>query len=135
MEDMNNIHLLSDEHRHYYYYGYDHLSQPMTEQPHHFQPTLNTTIPSPIEPNVNQFQTGEEREVKPRTSSSASLPSHNMRWTPEEDALLLDAIRLYGYGSWKAIADHVKTRNALQCKNHARQRAEFKPKQLCLSTP
>lgn len=62
---MNNIHLLSDEHRHYYYYGYDHLSQPMTEQPHHFQPTLNTTIPSPIEPNINQFQTGEEREVKP----------------------------------------------------------------------
>ncbi|CEI97864.1 hypothetical protein RMCBS344292_11988 [Rhizopus microsporus] len=92
MGDMNNIHLLSDEHRHYYYYGYDHLSQPMTEQPHHFQPTLNTTIPSPIEPNINQFQTGEEREVKPRTSSSASLPSHNMRWTPEEDALLLDAI-------------------------------------------
>lgn len=27
---------------------------------------------------------------------------------------------MYGYGKWKLISAHVKTRNALQCKNHAR---------------
>ncbi|KAI7863543.1 hypothetical protein BDF14DRAFT_1843235 [Spinellus fusiger] len=52
--------------------------------------------------------------------SSAALPSHKTRWTTEEDNLLHKALEKYGYGNWKKISEHMKTRNPLQCKNHAR---------------
>ncbi|GJJ74638.1 hypothetical protein EMPS_06996 [Entomortierella parvispora] len=52
--------------------------------------------------------------------SSADLPSHNTRWTPEEDDRLREGILRHGYGNWKAIAAVVGTRNPLQVKNHAR---------------
>lgn len=52
--------------------------------------------------------------------SSVDLPSHNTRWTSEEDDRLREGIRLHGYGNWKAIAAVVTTRNPLQVKNHAR---------------
>ncbi|KAI8888216.1 hypothetical protein K501DRAFT_291776 [Backusella circina FSU 941] len=52
--------------------------------------------------------------------SSASLPSHKTRWTEEEDKLLKEALDTIGYGNWKSISKYVKTRNPLQCKNHAR---------------
>ncbi|KAF9908476.1 hypothetical protein BX616_000139 [Lobosporangium transversale] len=55
--------------------------------------------------------------------SSADLPSHNTRWTIEEDERLREGIRIYGYGNWKAIAAIVGTRNPLQVKNHARHLA------------
>ncbi|KAG0325543.1 Myb-like, SWIRM and MPN domains 1 [Dissophora globulifera] len=55
--------------------------------------------------------------------SSADLPSHNTRWTAEEDARLRQGIDLHGYGNWKAIAAIVGTRNPLQVKNHARHLA------------
>ncbi|KAI9481410.1 MAG: hypothetical protein EXX96DRAFT_595226 [Benjaminiella poitrasii] len=38
----------------------------------------------------------------------------------EEDGLLKEALIKFGYGNWKLISDFVKTRNPLQCKNHAR---------------
>lgn len=73
--------------------------------------------------------------------SSASLPSHKTRWNSEEDDKLVEALvkfmylhvfffylknlmslkqGKFGYGNWKLISEHVKTRNPLQCKNHAR---------------
>ncbi|KAG0346943.1 hypothetical protein BG004_000471 [Podila humilis] len=52
--------------------------------------------------------------------SSADLPSHNTRWTVEEDERLREGLRIHGHGNWKAIASVVGTRNALQVKNHAR---------------
>ncbi|KAL1916961.1 uncharacterized protein VTP21DRAFT_5158 [Calcarisporiella thermophila] len=52
--------------------------------------------------------------------SSVDLPSHNMRWTTEEDTRLFEALEKFGYGNWKPIAQMVGTRNPLQCKNHAR---------------
>ncbi|KAI8371548.1 uncharacterized protein BYT42DRAFT_72947 [Radiomyces spectabilis] len=52
--------------------------------------------------------------------SSSSLPSHKTRWTAEEDQLLKLALEKHGYGNWKAISEMIKTRNPLQCKNHAR---------------
>ncbi|KAG0235332.1 Myb-like, SWIRM and MPN domains 1 [Mortierella sp. GBA43] len=55
--------------------------------------------------------------------SSADLPSHNTRWTTEEDARLRQGIGIHGYGNWKAIAAVVGTRNPLQVKNHARHLA------------
>ncbi|KAL0091751.1 hypothetical protein J3Q64DRAFT_1635044 [Phycomyces blakesleeanus] len=52
--------------------------------------------------------------------SSISLPSHKTRWTSEEDDSLNEALTKYGYGNWRVISEFVKTRNPLQCKNHAR---------------
>ncbi|KAF9430711.1 Myb-like, SWIRM and MPN domains 1 [Podila epigama] len=52
--------------------------------------------------------------------SSADLPSHNTRWTLEEDERLREGLRIHGHGNWKAIAAVVGTRNPLQVKNHAR---------------
>ncbi|GAA5808358.1 hypothetical protein MFLAVUS_001749 [Mucor flavus] len=52
--------------------------------------------------------------------SSSSLPSHKTRWNSEEDDLLREALEKFGYGNWKAISEYIKTRNPLQCKNHAR---------------
>jgi SHAQKYF class myb-like DNA-binding protein len=54
-------------------------------------------------------------------SSSSHLPSHNTPWTEEENKAFEDGLRLYGRGSWKEISLIIKTRNALQVKNHARQ--------------
>ncbi|KAI9320155.1 hypothetical protein BX666DRAFT_2025168 [Dichotomocladium elegans] len=54
------------------------------------------------------------------STSSVGLPSHNTRWEVAEDDLLREGIAQFGYGNWKMIADHVKTRNRLQCKNRAR---------------
>ncbi|KAF9908497.1 hypothetical protein EC991_009761 [Linnemannia zychae] len=55
--------------------------------------------------------------------SSVDLPSHNTRWTSDEDDRLREGIRIHGYGNWKAIAAVVATRNPLQVKNHARHLA------------
>ncbi|GAA5802754.1 hypothetical protein HPULCUR_008229 [Helicostylum pulchrum] len=52
--------------------------------------------------------------------SSSSLPSHKTRWNSEEDDLLREALEKFGYGNWKSISEFIKTRNPLQCKNHAR---------------
>ncbi|KAL7321155.1 hypothetical protein PS15m_000960 [Mucor circinelloides] len=57
--------------------------------------------------------------------SSASLPSHKTRWNEEEDDLLKEALIKYGYGNWRLISEHVKTRNPLQCKNHARHLQQY----------
>ncbi|KAF8983581.1 Myb-like, SWIRM and MPN domains 1 [Entomortierella lignicola] len=55
--------------------------------------------------------------------SSADLPSHNTRWTAQEDERLRHGISVHGYGNWKLIAAIVGTRNPLQVKNHARHLA------------
>ncbi|CAO0789748.1 unnamed protein product [Mucor circinelloides] len=57
--------------------------------------------------------------------SSASLPSHKTRWNEEEDELLKEALIKHGYGNWRLISEHVKTRNPLQCKNHARHLQQY----------
>ncbi|OAD01377.1 Homeodomain-like DNA binding domain-containing transcription factor [Mucor lusitanicus CBS 277.49] len=57
--------------------------------------------------------------------SSASLPSHKTRWNEEEDDLLKEALVKHGYGNWRLISEHVKTRNPLQCKNHARHLQQY----------
>ncbi|KAI8069658.1 hypothetical protein BC940DRAFT_22992 [Gongronella butleri] len=60
-----------------------------------------------------------KKQKQPEVISSAVLPSHNTRWTDEEDQRLRVALDSYGYGNWKPIAQHVSTRNPLQCKNRA----------------
>ncbi|GAN02561.1 histone H2A deubiquitinase MYSM1-like [Mucor ambiguus] len=57
--------------------------------------------------------------------SSALLPSHKTRWNEEEDDLLKEALVKHGYGNWRLISEHVKTRNPLQCKNHARHLQQY----------
>ncbi|KAG1152930.1 hypothetical protein G6F38_000098 [Rhizopus arrhizus] len=94
-----NQQMIADEQ---YYYGCDNLPH-VASLPEH-------AIPTPIEPDVNQFEIIQQ------------IPNpENVRWSPQEDALLSDAIKIVGYGNWNIIADHVKTRNALQCEDRAHQ--------------
>ncbi|KAI9498930.1 hypothetical protein BDB00DRAFT_326343 [Zychaea mexicana] len=93
----------------------------------HPTPTGSTiatvTTESPTSSSSQQQEPFEERLPggrKQQETSSVSLPSHNMRWTDEEDELLRIGLLKFGYGKWKAISELVKTRNSLQCKNHAR---------------
>lgn len=75
-----------------YYYGCDNL--PVVAFPE---------IPTPIEPDIHQ-------EI---------MSTEPIRWSPQEDALYTNALKIYGYGNWKMIANHVQTRNALQCQTYA----------------
>lgn len=53
-------------------------------------------------------------------ASSRTVPSHNTRWSDDENALLKEAIHLFGWGKWKSISQHIGTRTPRQVKNHAR---------------
>ncbi|KAG1547872.1 hypothetical protein G6F49_010068 [Rhizopus delemar] len=102
-----NQQMIADEQ---YYYGCDNLPH-VASLPEH-------AIPTPIEPDVNQFEIIQQ------------IPNpENVRWSPQEDALLSDAIKIVGYGNWNIIADHVKTRNALQCEDRAHQIFQIQSKE------
>ncbi|GAA5796702.1 hypothetical protein HPULCUR_002077 [Helicostylum pulchrum] len=77
----------------------------------------------------NKKEAKPKSEQQPAKSSSSFLPSHNQRWSEEEDQSLVDAVAACGYGHWIAVAEHVKTRNPLQCKNRARQKIPASPQQ------
>ncbi|KAG0942585.1 hypothetical protein G6F32_007990 [Rhizopus arrhizus] len=65
-----NQQMIADEQ---YYYGCDNLPH-VASLPEH-------AIPTPIEPDVNQFEIIQQ------------IPNpENVRWSPQEDALLSDAI-------------------------------------------
>ncbi|TPX69272.1 hypothetical protein SpCBS45565_g02603 [Spizellomyces sp. 'palustris'] len=61
-----------------------------------------------------------KKTKRDKFSTSTSVPSHKVKWTKEEDEKLREGIRLYGYGSWKRVGSFMKTRTALQIKNHVR---------------
>ncbi|KAI8845449.1 hypothetical protein BC829DRAFT_399743 [Chytridium lagenaria] len=56
--------------------------------------------------------------------SSKSLPSHNTRWTDEENERLLEAVQLYGLKSWRSVSEYLQTRTILQVKNRVRHLLE-----------
>jgi hypothetical protein len=39
-------------------------------------------------------------------------------WTADEEERLLEAMEIYGYGSWKTISEHLGTKDAVACKAH-----------------
>ncbi|KAJ3334364.1 hypothetical protein HDU76_000057 [Blyttiomyces sp. JEL0837] len=63
-------------------------------------------------------------ESKPSTKQAKGKVTV-IRWTPEEDEKLRDGIRIYGYGSWTQIANHVGSRNSYGVKSRARHLAEL----------
>ncbi|KAJ3174300.1 Myb-like, SWIRM and MPN domains 1 [Geranomyces variabilis] len=63
--------------------------------------------------------TGDERPRKKPKEEPAAV-SHKAKWTKEEDESLRQGITQFGYGAWKSIAAFMKTRTALQIKNHVR---------------
>ncbi|KAF9133444.1 hypothetical protein BGW39_009755 [Mortierella sp. 14UC] len=81
---------------------------------------VHKSVPKTSTPDTKKRKSSAERL---NAISSVDLPSHNTRWTSEEDDRLREGIRLHGYGNWKAIAAVVATRNPLQVKNHARHLA------------
>ncbi|KAJ3104154.1 Myb-like, SWIRM and MPN domains 1 [Phlyctochytrium planicorne] len=58
-------------------------------------------------------------EIGPRQSSK-NMPSHNTRWTDEENQRLLEAVQIYGLKSWKSVSEYLKTRTVLQVRNRVR---------------
>ncbi|KAI8377269.1 hypothetical protein BD560DRAFT_453555 [Blakeslea trispora] len=88
-----------------YYYGTD---------------TISTLNKKNKRKSPQQVDLSYSKKPKKEGRSSASLPSHKTRWSEEEDSRLKEALEKYSYGNWKLIAEYVKTRNPLQCKNHAR---------------
>ena len=54
------------------------------------------------------------RKASPHVPVSPKHCSHV--WTKEEDVLLENAVKQYGYKHWKEIAQEVGTRNAVQCR-------------------
>ncbi|KAI8585424.1 hypothetical protein BDZ88DRAFT_401141, partial [Geranomyces variabilis] len=65
-----------------------------------------------------QFYFGQGPRKKPKEEPPAV--SHKAKWTKEEDESLRQGITQFGYGAWKSIAAFMKTRTALQIKNHVR---------------
>ncbi|KAJ3179403.1 Myb-like, SWIRM and MPN domains 1 [Geranomyces variabilis] len=63
--------------------------------------------------------TGDERPRK-KPKEEPPAVSHKAKWTKEEDESLRQGITQFGFGAWKSIAAFMKTRTALQIKNHVR---------------
>ncbi|KAI9325908.1 SWIRM domain-containing protein [Zopfochytrium polystomum] len=66
---------------------------------------------------------GRENWPARKRKAKSSKPTAGVRWSSEELDRLKDGIARFGYGSWKIIARHVKSRDSLQCKNRARSLA------------
>ena len=77
-----------------------------------------------------------ETKKRPREEGTAAAPPptgtapivtppkkkrFKVSWSVEEHRLFLQALRQYGKGKWKQIAEVVKTRNANQCQSHAQK--------------
>ncbi|KAI7880683.1 hypothetical protein K492DRAFT_146901 [Lichtheimia hyalospora FSU 10163] len=91
------------------------IEQMLAEEQYYYG---NDTLATMSSPTKRKKQ--PSKKPKPEARSSASLPSHKTRWAADEDERLRKAIVTHGHGNWKAIANDVKTRNPLQCKNRAR---------------
>lgn len=91
------------------------IEQMLAEEQYYYG---NDTLSTMSSPSKRKKQPSKKPKTEAR--SSASLPSHKTRWAADEDDRLRKAIATHGHGNWKAIANDVKTRNPLQCKNRAR---------------
>ncbi|KAI9247234.1 hypothetical protein BY458DRAFT_527392 [Sporodiniella umbellata] len=69
-------------------------------------------IPTPVEPNVHH----------------ETIPTELMHWSPQENALYADAVKMHGYGNWQMISTHVQTRSPLQCQMHNHQIIQEPPR-------
>ncbi|KAI7898016.1 uncharacterized protein BX663DRAFT_462573 [Cokeromyces recurvatus] len=101
------------------------IEQMLAEEEYYYGRNTITTLESAKKRkrkalNKKTSDQSKKRKKEATALSSASLPSHNTRWNEEEDDLLKKALTKFGYGNWKLISEYVKTRNPLQCKNHAR---------------
>jgi hypothetical protein len=50
-----------------------------------------------------------------KLASNANRPCAAVRWRPEEDAALINAVTKYGARNWKSVAAEVASRNNVQC--------------------
>ncbi|KAI8083316.1 uncharacterized protein B0P05DRAFT_536897 [Gilbertella persicaria] len=119
-----------------YCYGFDalpSLSEQSSGQYFMQQPKLNitdehkNTMPHQMS-KVNLPVKNEKvitNTVINKETEEADASTHKKRWTAEEDGRLAEGIKKHGYGHWKLIAEHVQTRNAMQCKSRARQKPEL----------
>eukprot|EP01091_Cochliopodium_minus_P010428 TRINITY_DN2759_c0_g1_i2.p1 TRINITY_DN2759_c0_g1~~TRINITY_DN2759_c0_g1_i2.p1 ORF type:complete len:474 (+),score=121.78 TRINITY_DN2759_c0_g1_i2:65-1486(+) len=59
-----------------------------------------------------------KRDHEYRVCTNMHFPLFVEDWGADEELLLLEAISLYGFGSWDEISDHIGTKTPLECKNH-----------------
>ncbi|KAI9484180.1 MAG: hypothetical protein EXX96DRAFT_617123 [Benjaminiella poitrasii] len=62
----------------------------------------------------------DEKEEEWKSSIDCYSPTYKKKWSPQEDELLISYVKKYGYGNWKTIGKHFKTRNRNQCRYRAR---------------
>eukprot|EP00775_Hariotina_reticulata_P009048 gene9048-9218_t len=53
-----------------------------------------------------------------RVMDNLSFPIYHPSWGSDEELLLLEAVDIYGPGSWAAVAEHVGTKSKAACKEH-----------------
>ncbi|KAI8820186.1 SWIRM domain-containing protein, partial [Fimicolochytrium jonesii] len=82
-------------------------------------PGSSSSAPNEVVTDANGKRKRPPTATRKRTKNE-QVRSHNLKWTKEEDAALREGIVFHGYGAWKQIAAQMRTRTALQIKNHVR---------------
>ena len=54
----------------------------------------------------------------PSHIAALKFPVYTESWSADEEERLLEAMEIYGYGSWKTISEHLGTKDAVTCKAH-----------------
>lgn len=52
-----------------------------------------------------------------RYVSTLEMKDYNLKWTPEDDALILEGIKRYGTKSWKKVSESIPNRSWEQCRS------------------
>ena len=50
--------------------------------------------------------------------TALKFPVYSESWSADEEERLLEAMEIYGYGSWKVISEHLGTKAPEICKAH-----------------
>lgn len=46
------------------------------------------------------------------------FPIFDEKWGADEELLLIEGLEIFGMGNWEQIAEHIGTKNQLECHQH-----------------
>ena len=61
---------------------------------------------------------GHKNDHPYRVTEALQFSVYSAGWSADEEERLLEAMEIYGYGSWKTISEHLGTKDATSCKAH-----------------